>query len=503
MKGAWAHATLVVVATAAATPLGSMGCSSSSTGTTTSFLSRDAMLDPQTCQNCHVDHYQQWLVSMHAGASDDPVFRAMNARGQRETNGQLGSFCIKCHAPMALAEGATTDGLNLDSVPQKLKGVTCFFCHTIDAAVSGDGGHNAAVTLSGDLVMRGEITDPVASTAHASMHGDLQDRSNNGSAAMCGACHDIQAPPGAHIERTYAEWEGSVFSHQPAGDTCSQCHMQQSATKGPVAQVTGTTLPARYTYGHDFPGVDIALPGYSGAGADKDAILQFLQSTLQVALCVTQTNGIRVIVDNVAAGHFWPSGASQDRRAWAEVIATKGGKTIYQSGVVPDGTAVTSLTSDPDLWLLRDCMFDGTGKQVDMFWQAASTEGNELPAPVTFTPTDPDFYKTHIVQSFPRALGSGLSGMPDQVTVRIRLQPIGLDVLQDLVSSGDLKDQSVLQNMPTWDVVPLVTWTPQLAAAANLTYLDEDGQPVSCVSPTNFNVGADKYPAVNHMKCSP
>jgi hypothetical protein len=138
-----------------------------------------------------------------------------------------------------------------------------------------------------------------------------------------------------------------------------------------------------------------------------------------------------------------------------------------------------------------------------MFWQAASTEGNELPAPLTFTSGSPDFYKTHIVQSFPRALGSGLPEMPDQVTLRIRMQPIGLDGLQDLVASRDLKDTTVLQNMPTWDVVPLISWTPQAAQAQNLTYVDENDQPVSCVSPTAFNVGADKYAADNHVKCSP
>jgi hypothetical protein len=227
---------------------------------------------------------------------------------------------------------------------------------------------------------------------------------------------------------------------------------------------------------------------------------------------VTQQGAVRVIVDNVGAGHFWPSGASQDRRAWAEVIATKGGQTIYQSGVVPDGTAVTSITNDPDLWLMRDCIYDASAKPVDMFWQAASYDGNALPAPVTFDMTQMAFYKTHIVQSFPRPLGSALPQMPDQVTLRMRLQPIGLDVLQDLVKSGDLKDMSVPQNMPTWDVLPLdaggqalLTWTPAAAQAANLTYVDEDGQPVSCVATTaSFKVGADKYPAPTHqMQCSP
>src|SRR5579883_1120826 len=74
-----------------------------------SSLSRDEMLDPATCQACHPTHYQQWSGSMHAYAADDPVFLAMNQRGQRETGGKLGTFCVQCHAPMAVHEGATTE----------------------------------------------------------------------------------------------------------------------------------------------------------------------------------------------------------------------------------------------------------------------------------------------------------------------------------------------------------------------------------------------------------
>lgn len=489
MKSAWAFASLALAAGGASAPL---GCSTSSGGSPPTYLDKATMLDPQTCQSCHVNHYQQWAVSMHAYASDDPIFLAMNARGQRETQGQLGDFCVKCHAPVALAEGATTNGLNLATVAKPLHGVTCFFCHTIDAVT---GTHNAAVSLSGDLVMRGEYDDPVQNSAHASAYDDLHDRSHADSAGLCGACHDIDAPPGAHIERTFAEWQASIYSSSE-GDTCAQCHMQRSDTTGPIAQTPGLSLPSRYTYAHDFPGVDVTLP--SGPASEQSTVQQFLGTTLQTALCVNQLGGVRVIVDNVAAGHFWPSGAVQDRRAWAEVIAYKAGQVIYQSGVVPAGTPVTAVPNDPDLWLLRDCMFGTTGAQVDMFWQAATTQGNELPAPVTFNPTDPAYYKTHVVQYFPRAMDGALPQMPDQVTMRIRIQPVGLDVLNDLVSTGDL-DAGIAAAMPVFDVTPLVTWTP---ATANLTY-QENGQPVACVSPSNLNVAADKNTAVNHTECSP
>jgi hypothetical protein len=465
----------------------------------TPYLDRDTMLDPQTCASCHADHYEDWAGSMHAYASDDPVFLAMNARGQRETSGQLGSFCVKCHAPMALSEGATSDGTNLAQVPQKLKGVTCFFCHTIDAVT---GSHNAAVSLSGDLVMRGEYSDPVANSAHASTSAPLQDRDHPESAGACGACHDIVSPGGAPIERTYSEWQTSTFADPDGGETCGGCHMNQSTSLKPIAQAPGAG-PRRY-HAHDFPAVDVALgPGFPNAAAELGKVKSFLQTTLQTALCVTQGGAVRVIVDNVSAGHFFPSGASQDRRVWAEVIASKGGQAFYSSGVVPDGTPVVSVANDPDLWLLRDCMFDANKTQVDMFWQAATTEGNGLTMPVTTVKTDPRYFRTHVYQTYPRALDTPLTAMPDQVTLRIRVQPIGLDVLDDLVVTQDL-DGGLASAMPTFDVTPILTWTP---AAAQFTYF-EDQQPVTCVAPVDpvsaqAFVAADKFLAAENPGCTP
>ncbi len=455
-------------------------------------LPRDTLLDPSTCRQCHADHYNDWAASMHAYASDDPVFLAMNKRGQRETNGQLGDFCVKCHAPMALHEGATKDGTDLAQVPQKLHGVTCFFCHTVDQV---NGAHDDPLHLSDDPVMRGEFGDPVSNTAHEASYSTLHDRDHADSATMCGACHDIVTPQGAAIERTFAEWQGSVFSHA-GGDTCSQCHMHESQDLKPIAQAPNVF--ARHYHAHDFPAVDTQLPPMTPASTLTPEIQTFLDTTLQTALCVTAQGGVRVILDNVGAGHAWPSGSAQDRRAWIEVTASLAGNMIYESGVVPDGTPITSL-KDPDLWLLRDCMFDAAGKQVSMFWQAASTESNELPAQATFDQTDPRFYQTHIVQFYPRSRGA-LPQMPDTVTMRVRLQPMGLDVLDDLVQSGDL-DPKVRARMGTYEVAstPPLEWT---AVKANLTYT-EGAVPVTCVSASSFNVAADKVPATNHTRCSP
>src|ERR1041385_4953023 len=115
---------LIACALLGATLLG--GCAAHAAEPKPEHLTRDALLSPETCQSCHSAHYQEWAGSMHAYASRDPVFLAMNRRGQEETNGGLGSFCVGCHAPLALREGATSDGLNLDEVPQHLQGVTCY-----------------------------------------------------------------------------------------------------------------------------------------------------------------------------------------------------------------------------------------------------------------------------------------------------------------------------------------------------------------------------------------
>jgi hypothetical protein len=72
-------------------------------------LDADELLRPDSCGACHPDHLREWEGSMHAYAAKDPFFRAMNRRGQRETDGALGDFCVRCHAPVAVAMGATQD----------------------------------------------------------------------------------------------------------------------------------------------------------------------------------------------------------------------------------------------------------------------------------------------------------------------------------------------------------------------------------------------------------
>ena len=457
-------------------------------------LTREQLLDPQSCQGCHPDAFADWSGSMHAYAAQDPVFLAMNQRGQRETNGTLGTFCVNCHAPMAVREKATLDGLNLDGVDAKLKGVTCYFCHNVTEVT---GAHDDPLVLANDTTMRAEISDPVDNAAHLSKYGALQDRDTMASSQLCGSCHDIVTPKGAAIERTFHEWQGSVFA-AANGASCSQCHMDQSPELRQVA--TGNGLPQRRFHSHQQVGVDLALTAFPEADVQRQKVQALLDSTLQTALCVkelgSQTN-FSVIVDNVAAGHGWPSGAAQDRRLFAEVIAYRAdGGVLYASGVVPDGGTPTN--AGPDTWLLRDCMLDAQQQPVAMFWDAVSFETNQLPVLATFDQTDPRFYQTHFQQFWPKG-NQKLPEVPARVTLRMRLQAVGLDVIDDLISTGDL-DAGVRDAIPTYDIGQPVEWTD---ATANLSYQDTDMLLVKCVSASNLNVAAQTVPASSNPHCSP
>ena len=408
----------------------------------TSHLDREALLDPRTCQECHPDHYREWSGSMHAYAAKDPLFLAMNARGQRETDGALGDFCIQCHAPMAVLEGATTDGLNIETLPESLQGITCYFCHSAKAV---DEEHNNGLVIADDNIMRGSFSDPIDNDAHASAWSPLHDRTRTESAALCGSCHDIVTPNGVELERTYLEWKGSVYSHEDASVrlTCGQCHMD--GRDGVAANVPGA--PGRRVHSHMWPGVDLALhEDFPEKSAQRDAVESLLDTTLGATLCVYPDAAgalIEVTLENITAGHDWPSGAAQDRRAWLELSASGEGQSLLAfGGDAPDNP----IEYQDDLgWVLRDWLYDEQGESTHMFWETASIESALLPPPTTSDPSDPAYYDTHVTRTFV------VDSMPDHVDMAVHLRAVGYDVIDDLIASGDL-DSAWRDAIPTYDM---------------------------------------------------
>jgi hypothetical protein len=412
-------------------------------------LTHEQLQDPASCQSCHGDHYREWSGSMHAYASDDPLFLAMNKRAQRDTGGAIGDLCVRCHAPMALRTGATRDGTDMDKVPQALKGVTCYFCHS---TTSVDGTNDAPLTLASDDVLRAGIADPMKTTAHDSRYSPLHDRDRIESAGLCGACHDVTLTSGLPIEQTYVEWKGALYAHDVAGQrlTCGACHMPGS--DGLAANLPNA--PTRRVHDHSVPGVDIALTPFPQTDAQRAGVQANLDPALVAKLCVqppTAGDTVAVTLDNAFVGHDWPSGAVHDRRAWVEVTAYQGASTIFTSGAVPDGTSVDALT-DPNLWLLKADLLDSQQNKVKFMWQATSENNVSLPVALTNDPNDPRYYHS-VTKTYP------VPPEADRVDIQVHIAPVALEVIDDLIASGDL-DPSYRAKLPVFTLAGThLEWT--------------------------------------------
>lgn len=397
--------------------------------------------DPLSCKGCHAGHYQAWSLSMHAHAADDPLFVAMNARGQRETAGALGDFCVRCHAPLAVARGATTDGRNLAHLPGALRGVTCVVCHT---AVGTDG---ASIDIADDGVMRGPIADPVTVPAHASIYSPAHDRERPEAATLCGFCHAVTNGHGLEVERTIDEWRTTSYARPASLRTCGRCHMPE--TTGAAADILGA--PVRRLHGHSMPGVDLG----AASPTQRDLVQQTIDPSLSSKLCVVPgLSGaqVSVTIENALVGHAWPSGATNDRRAWLEVVAYAAGGVVYSSGVVRPDEAVTASASPP-LLLFREQLFDDRGVPALFMWNAVTARSSLL-LPATADPL-------HATQTATVRVEAEV----DRVTARVQLRAVNHDVADALVDSGDLS-AAVASQLPTLTVgATVLEWTADRGAA--------------------------------------
>src|SRR4030066_1653241 len=99
----------------------------------------DDYLQPEVCSECHADIYEQWNGSMHSNSHKDPVYEKLFIMASRETNSSFDAFCSKCHIPIDFLTGNIPSADNYKVSEISEKGISCDFCHTINAT-NGNGG---------------------------------------------------------------------------------------------------------------------------------------------------------------------------------------------------------------------------------------------------------------------------------------------------------------------------------------------------------------------------
>lgn len=317
---------------------------------------------PESC-NCHGELQQQWATSMHAQALDDPVYRLFLDRAREEAGEEVAQYCETCHAPGAMMMGVMAEAQNNMST----KGVSCDFCHQVTNLTSKKPANVSLGFPSGgpDGIRRAQIMDPVA--MHPAQGHELQTTSE-----ICGACHNVDHPlNGLALESTYTEWKKSVYAEK--GITCQNCHM--GATPGTGAPFTGSAgmgAPARDNmFAMTFVGANVGQ-------SDPEASTAMLKAAAQIELKVDeivapgQSTKASVRVTNTGAGHSIPTGLTDLRQMWLEIVAVDEKGAATELGRTTFGTVFE----------------DAKGKAPAEVWDAAAVKSdNRIKAGETFEQT--------------------------------------------------------------------------------------------------------------------
>ena len=90
-----------------------------------------AMFDDSKCAECHEEIYNDWSISAHAYAAVSPMFHKFEQKLNDLSQGTVGYFCMRCHAPVATDLCASRDQ-PLWTLPEVAReGITCVACHRV------------------------------------------------------------------------------------------------------------------------------------------------------------------------------------------------------------------------------------------------------------------------------------------------------------------------------------------------------------------------------------
>ncbi len=238
------------------------------------------------CAKCHEQIFDEWASSSHAYASISPMFHKFEQKINTLSQGTIGYFCLRCHAPVATTVGLRRDQPIWDGPRVFREGVTCIACHRVKEVNTKTNGERR--------IEPGDIYDPVYSGSGqlgsqiVAKYADYfkvktsRDDKRPGQpihrraikfeeiskSEFCVSCHQVAVQPGIKLEVVWDQYRASPAWRD--GTQCQECHMgivpgrAEGYSIGPAAVVDGKAVtPERKHSNHMFfgPGYSIAHPG--------------------------------------------------------------------------------------------------------------------------------------------------------------------------------------------------------------------------------------------------
>ena len=238
------------------------------------------------CAQCHEEIYKDWAISAHAYAAVSPMFQGFEQKLNDLSQGTVGYFCIRCHAPIATAMCASrAEPLwNLPEVARE--GITCIACHRVQYAYGKSNGERRVETgdifapvlggIGGDGVAEAiERKDEFKVKTSPEEKGPGQNIHATGiyfqtltRSEFCTPCHQVAVHPGIKLEVVWEQYRASPACKK--GIQCQDCHMGKvpglplGYDCGPIAKIGDKTVNNnRKKSNHVFygPNYPIAHPG--------------------------------------------------------------------------------------------------------------------------------------------------------------------------------------------------------------------------------------------------
>lgn len=238
------------------------------------------------CAKCHQKIYDEWRVSGHAYSAVSPMFTRFEQKVADLTRGTSGTFCLRCHAPIATQTDFPRDASIFSGPTVFREGITCIACHRVVERYGRVNGERRIETGSEYDPIVGNIGEDgiravIADKDNFKVKIDPQDKrplqpihqgaiqfEQLSDSSFCAGCHQVVVQPGIALEIVYQQYRQGPACKK--GISCQDCHMGAvpgkplGYTYGAAAEVSGKTINTNRKHSnHIFhgPGYPLAHPG--------------------------------------------------------------------------------------------------------------------------------------------------------------------------------------------------------------------------------------------------